>query len=91
MNRLLVTPHRFWLTAVGRGEGAKGSEKARVVIKLGAWHTGGFHVLEYLWVGSTSETKQFHRRQPKIANEGSLFFDPSIEGERAREPRGAHP
>ena len=71
------------VAAVGRGRREKKRESTCCLSNCG--HRGmGFHTLEYLSVGST------RARRCGCAG-GSPFWDPSLEGERAREPLGAHP
>src|ERR1700722_18379076 len=49
------------------------------------------HALEYLSVRSIRMRRSgCVGGNPKWRKEGRLFWDPSIKGERAREPRGAH-
>ena len=71
------------------GEGGRRSGKARVVDQTAGMTERGFHTLKYLSVGST------RARRSGCAGgsptEGSPFGTHRSGGERAREPRGAHP
>jgi hypothetical protein len=63
--------------AVGRGRRRekKGDEAGKHALLIKL----GFHALKYLSVGAQNSVKK------------GPFWDPSIEGELAREPRDAHP
>ena len=75
-------------------EGGRRREKKRESTRYWSTckHEGtGFHALKYLSVGSIRARRNgCAGGSPKWRKEGSLFSVPSIEGERAREPRGAH-
>jgi hypothetical protein len=76
------------------GEGGRRSGKARIVDQTAGMcgHDGmGFHALKYLSVGSLRARRSgCAGGSQKCRKDGSPFWDPSIEGGRAREPRGAH-
>ena len=73
------------------GEGAKGSGRARVEIRLGAWRNWLSTALSICLSDPQERDEAVRRRLPKIAYRREPIRDPSIEGERAREPRAAHP
>ena len=64
------------------------TRKHALLIKTAGMKGTGFHVLKYLSVGSTRARRGgcAGRELKNSVKKGSPFWDPSIEGERAREP-----